>query len=67
MCVKGGGDMDMLVLGILGPGLIAGGIVMCCKSTRAGFRALGAAFIASGAAMLLWILLISTALFVPSG
>jgi len=55
-----------LILGILGPGLIAGGIVMYRKSTRVGFRVLGAAFIASGAAMLV-VILFSTATFVASG
>ncbi|MFC1938898.1 hypothetical protein ACFLWM_01935 [Chloroflexota bacterium] len=55
-----------LILGIIGPGLITGGIVMYRKSTRSGLRALGAAFIASGAAMLV-ILLLSTPVFVISG
>jgi hypothetical protein len=59
-------NIIMVILGILGPGLIAGGIVMYRKSTRAGFRALGAAFIASGAAMLA-IILFSTAVFVTRG
>ena len=59
-------NIIMLILGILGPGLIAGGIVMYRRSTRTGFRALGAAFIASGAAMLV-IMLISTPVFVTSG
>ncbi len=59
-------NIILLALGILGPGLIAGGIIMYRKGTSTGFRALGAAFIASGAAMLA-ILLISTPVFVTSG
>ena len=57
---------NMVILGILGPGLIAGGIVMYRKITRAGFRALSAAFITSGAAMLA-IILFSTPVYVTWG
>lgn len=59
-------NIIMLILGILGPGLIAGGIVMYRRSTRTGFRALGAAFIAAGAAMLV-IMLLTTVAYVTRG
>ena len=59
-------NITIWALGIVGPGLVAGGIVLYRKSTRSGFRALGAAFIASGVAMLVIILFV-TPVFVTSG
>ena len=41
-------NITILALGIVGPGLVASGIVLYRKSIRASFRALGAAFIADG-------------------
>lgn len=47
------------ILGILGAGLIAGGIVLYRKSTSNGIKALAAAFIAAGIVMWGLILLVT--------
>ncbi len=48
----------IMILGILGAAFIAGGIVMYRGSTRAGFRASGAALIAAGVVM--WAIILFT-------
>ena len=47
------------ILGILGAGLMAGGIVLYRKSTSANARALAAAFVAAGVVMWGLILLVT--------
>lgn len=59
-------NIAIFTLAVVGPGLIAGGIVLYLKSARGGLRALGAAFIASGAAMLA-IFFFITPVFITSG
>ena len=60
------GFIIIAILGILGAGLIAGGIVLYRRSMSSGIKALGAAFIAAGVVM--WgLILLVTPVFEATG